>query len=65
MINSRYAHCALLHSNALYICGGREYGDDETGILSACEKFDFSSGKWKKLPNMQYSRSGAGAIFYG
>ena len=65
MINARYAHSAVFHSDILYICGGREYGDDETGILSACEKFEFSAGKWKIMPNMQYPRSGGGALFYG
>ena len=65
MKNARYAHCSVLHSNALYICGGREYGDDETGILSACERYDFSSGKWKTIPNMMYPRSGGVSVAYG
>lgn len=36
MINARYAHCAIQLGSEVYAIGGREYGDDEVGILSAC-----------------------------
>lgn len=36
MINARYSHCALILNNNLYVLGGRQYGDDEKGLLSAC-----------------------------
>ncbi len=36
MINARYAHCALILNNNFYALGGRQYGDDEKGLLSAC-----------------------------
>lgn len=42
MINARYAHCALILNSNLYVLGGRQYGDDEKGLLSACQRFDFS-----------------------
>lgn len=65
MINARYAHCAVEHESAVYVFGGREYGDDEIGILSACEKFVHSENKWKSIPSLQYPRAGASAIIYG
>lgn len=65
MINARYAHCAVEHQSAVYVFGGREYGDDEIGILSACEKFIHSENKWKSIPSLQYPRAGASAIIYG
>lgn len=36
MINSRYAHCAIQLDKMLYVLGGRQYGTDENGLLSAC-----------------------------
>lgn len=65
MINARYAHCAVEHEGHVYVFGGREYGDDEIGILSACERFDPGDGKWKTVPSLQYPRAGASALIYG
>jgi N-acetylneuraminic acid mutarotase len=65
MINARYGHCMVVLEGSIWVCGGREYGDDETGILSACERFDFGKEKWKSIPNLQYPRAGAGAVVYG
>lgn len=65
MINSRYAHCAIEAHGCLYALGGRQYGGDEMGLLSACEKFDFNSKKWKSIPSLQYPRSAATSLVYG
>ena len=36
MINARYAHTAIEVDGYLYAIGGRQYGPDENGLLSAC-----------------------------
>lgn len=36
MTNARYAHCAVEFNSGVFVMGGREYGDDDIGILSAC-----------------------------
>ena len=36
MINARYAHTATQLGGCLYVIGGRQYGEDENGLLSAC-----------------------------
>jgi N-acetylneuraminic acid mutarotase len=65
MINARYAHCAIKLNNSLYVIGGRQYGSDENGLLSACEMFDFNSKKWKSVPSMQFPRAAATVLLYG
>lgn len=52
MIQARYTHSTLHYplKNAIYIIGGRYYGDDSQAILPHCEKFDIESGKCIKLP---------------
>jgi hypothetical protein len=65
MINARYAHCAIQMGQALFVIGGRQYGSDENGLLSACECFDFSSKKWKAVPSMQFPRAAATVVLYG
>ena len=65
MINSRYAHCSIQLNKSLYVIGGRQYGTDENGLLSACEMFDFGSNKWKSIPSMQFPRAAASVTLYG
>ena len=65
MINARYAHCAIQMGQALFVIGGRQYGGDENGLLSACECFDFGSKKWKAIPSMQFPRAAATVVLYG
>ena len=65
MINARYSHCALENRGDIFVMGGREYGDDEIGILAACEKFIAAEKKWKAIPTLRYPRSGAVAVMYG
>ena len=65
MINARYAHCAIQLNKVLYVIGGRQYGSDENGLLSACEAYDFASKKWKQIPSMQFPRAAASVVLYG
>lgn len=65
MINARYAHCAIFVSGYLYAIGGRQYGTDESGLLSACERYDFDNKKWKAIPSMQYPRAAGAVLAYG
>jgi N-acetylneuraminic acid mutarotase len=65
MINARYAHCSIQLNKSLYVIGGRQYGTDENGLLSACEVFDYSSSKWKAIPSMQFPRAAASVVIYG
>lgn len=64
MINARYAHCAVILNGNLYVIGGRQYGDDENGLLSATERFNFSEQKWHPSASLMYPRSGGVAIVY-
>ena len=65
MINARYAHCAIKMENGIFVIGGRQYGNDENGLLSACEKYDFGSRKWKAIASLQYPRAAASVVSYG
>jgi hypothetical protein len=65
MINARYAHVAIQLGQTLFVIGGRQYGTDENGLLSACEGYDFSSRKWKAIPSMQFPRAAATVVVYG
>ena len=65
MINARYAHSAIQIAQTLFVIGGRQYGSDENGLLSACESFDFDNKKWKAIPSMQYPRAAATVVIYG
>lgn len=65
MINARYAHMTILHDKCLFAIGGRQYGADENGLLSACERFDFSARKWKAIASLQYPRASCGVVSYG
>jgi hypothetical protein len=65
MINARYAHSAIMLDQTLFVIGGRQYGTDENGLLSACEAFDLGSKKWKAIPSMQFPRAAATVVVYG
>lgn len=65
MINARYAHSAIIIDQTLFVIGGRQYGTDENGLLSACEAFDFGGKKWKAIPSMQFPRAAATVVLYG
>ena len=65
MINARYGHSTVILGSKLYVMGGRQYGDDENGLLSACETLDFGSKKWNKIPPLRNPRSGGAALIYG
>ena len=65
MINARYAHVSIMHEKSLYVLGGRQYGSDENGLLSACERFDFSSRKWKSVASLQYPRAAGAVVTFG
>lgn len=65
MINARYAHVSIIHDKYLYAIGGRQYGPDENGLLSACEKYDSSSKKWKAIASLQYPRAACAVATFG
>lgn len=64
MINARYAHVTIFHENCIYAIGGRQYGPDQNGLLSACQKFDFGIRKWKAIASLQYPRAACGVVSY-
>jgi hypothetical protein len=41
MANVRYAHCSTMLNGKLYVLGGRQYGEEDSALLEACERFDF------------------------
>jgi hypothetical protein len=65
MINARYAHSVAEMNGNLYVVGGRQYGTDENGLLSACEKYEVANQRWKALPSMQFPRAAGGLLAYG
>lgn len=36
MANVRYAHCSTILNGKLYVIGGRQYGEEDSALLSAC-----------------------------
>lgn len=57
----RKAHTTVYLNGFVYVFGG--FGD--SGVISACEKYDMNNGGWKMLSNMKYNLSYTTAVKYG
>ena len=61
MKTARYCFCALLCKNKLYAIGGQ----NETGLLSDCERLDLSTGRWVEAMALPKARANAGGCVVG
>ena len=64
MINYRYTFPAIYCDNKIYVVGGRVYGGDETSILKSCEMYDYATGKWEKIADLNIPRCTSTLITY-
>jgi hypothetical protein len=52
MRTARYFHCAVYHSQYLYVAGGYVLSTD----LHSCERYSFAEKRWTRLPPLPQSR---------
>lgn len=66
MKQARYTHSAIYvaERKAVYVLGGRYYGDDKEGILGCCEKYLVEEDRWVGLPAMNVKRCTCFTMFY-
>lgn len=64
MRRMRYTFPMIFMNNAVYVIGGREYGDDKTAIFCDCEKFNFTKNSWERVPSLNVKRCTANTFSY-
>lgn len=62
MKSYRYTTNIILKNNYIFVLGGRAYGEDQSGILKTCEKFNLNTMKWESMADMNTPRC-TGMVF--
>ena len=52
----RYTFSAIVFKGAVYVVGGREYGDDKTAIYVECERYNFDTKDWQYTGPLNVAR---------
>lgn len=64
MNQARYTHAATLFKEAVYVIGGRYFGEDQEAILKGCERYSFGKDEWIIMPNLNIKRCTCYAIIW-
>lgn len=64
MLDIRYTFPIIHVNNKVYAIGGRIYGDDTVSLLRKCEVYDYATGKWSRITDMNVPRCTSSAFLY-
>lgn len=65
MLEIRYTFPIIHVRGRVYAIGGRVYGDDTVSLMRKCEVYDYGSGKWSRIADMNVPRCTSSAFLYG
>jgi len=60
----RYTFNLYAKGNYVYALGGRSWGDDDVALMSACERFNLTTGTWEKIGDLKQARCSAMVFDY-
>lgn len=62
MNQPRYTHASTMFNHAVWVIGGRYFGEDEEAILRTCERYSFEGNGWEVMPSLIVKRCTCYAI---
>jgi len=62
MSQHRFTCNVVPHNGAIYVIGGRTWGEDDQAILRSCERYDVQKNQWEKVGDLKGARCSATAF---
>ena len=64
MLEIRYTFPTIHVNGKVYAIGGRVYGDDTVSLMRKCEVYDYATGKWSRIAEMNVPRCTSSAFLF-